>query len=62
MLFRSGFPTTFNKTFEEILKLENTLFEYDWMVSIDADMIVNQKIEYDEFFDNSKKYIGVHHP
>jgi hypothetical protein len=57
-----GFPNTFNKTFEEILKLKNTLFEYDWMVSIDADMIVNQKIEYDEFFDNTKKYIGVHHP
>tara|TARA_B100001250_G_scaffold412655_1_gene444477 strand:+ start:2452 stop:3177 length:726 start_codon:yes stop_codon:yes gene_type:complete len=35
---------------------------YDWFLFLDADTIVNQTVEYDEIFDDSKDYIGVHHP
>jgi hypothetical protein len=57
-----GFPTTFNMTFEEILKIEDFVQDCQWMLSVDADMKVYDKIEYDEVFDETKKYIGVHHP
>lgn len=57
-----GFPKTFNMTFEEMLKLEDKVQKCDWLVSVDADMNVYETIEYEEFFDDSKKYIGVHHP
>jgi|TARA_Y100000361_G_scaffold105239_1_gene94907 hypothetical protein len=57
-----GFPDTFNMTFEEMLKLEDKVDGCDWLVSVDADMNVFEEIKYDEFFDDSKKYIGVHHP
>ena len=36
--------------------------KYDWFVFMDADTIVNERIEYDEFFDDEKDYFGVHHP
>lgn len=57
-----GFPDTFNMTFEEMLKLEDRVADCDWLVSVDADMNVWKEIKYDEFFDDTKKYIGVHHP
>lgn len=57
-----GFPTTYHKTFEEMLRLEDLVSDFDWLVSVDADLYVQQEITYDEFFDDSKKYIGVHHP
>ena len=57
-----GFPKTFYKTFEEILKIKKLVSDYDWMVSIDADLYAQQEINYEEFFDDSKKYFGVHHP
>ena len=57
-----GFPDTFYKTFEELLKLEDKVSDYDWLVSVDADLYVQEKITYEEFFDESKKYFGVHHP
>jgi len=57
-----GFPETFYKTFEEMLKIKNTVSDFDWLVSIDADLYVQENIEYDQFFDESKKYFGVHHP
>ena len=57
-----GFPETFHKTFEEILKIEDRLKDFDWLVSVDADLYVQERIEYGEFFDESKKYFGVHHP
>jgi hypothetical protein len=57
-----GFPKTFNMTFEEILKIEDLVQDCQWMLSVDADMKVYDKIEYDEVFDETKKYIGVHHP
>ncbi len=57
-----GFPDTFYKTFEELLKLEDKVSDYDWLVSVDADLYVQEEITYEEFFDESKKYFGVHHP
>lgn len=57
-----GFPDTFNMTFEELSKIEYLVKDYDWLLSIDVDMKVYSIIEYDEFFDDSKKFIGVHHP
>jgi lipopolysaccharide biosynthesis glycosyltransferase len=57
-----GFPETFHKTFEELLKIKDMVSDYDWIVSIDADLYVQKKITTEEFFDISKKYFGVHHP
>ena len=53
-----GFPTTYNKTFEEMLKLEDKVSGYDWLVSVDADLYAWEEIQYEEFFDDSKKYFG----
>ena len=53
-----GFPTTYNKTFEEMLKLEDKVSDYDWLVSVDADLYAWDDIQYEEFFDDSKKYFG----
>jgi len=57
-----GFPNTFYKTFEVYLNLEDNLKSFDWFLTIDADMKVNQKIFYNDFFDDTKKYFGVQHP
>ena len=57
-----GFPETFYKTFEEMIKIKDTVSDFDWLVSIDADLYVQENIEYNQFFDESKKYFGVHHP
>ena len=39
-----GFPTTYHKTFEEMLKLENQISDCDWLVSVDADLYAWEKI------------------
>ena len=57
-----GFPDTFNMTFEVVSKLKDTIADYDWFLSIDADMMMADTVTYDQFFDESKSYIGVHHP
>jgi len=57
-----GYPETFYKTFETLLRSENEVSDCDWFISIDADMKVVDEINYDEFFDDSKDYFGVHHP
>ena len=57
-----GFPDTYNKTFEEMIKLEDKVSDYDWLVSVDADLYAQEEIHYDQFFDGSRKYFGVHHP
>ena len=41
-----GFPDTFYKTFEELLKLEDKVSDYDWLVSVDADLYVQEEITY----------------
>ena len=38
------------------------MIDCDWLVSVDADLYVQQLLTYEEFFDDSKKYFGVHHP
>ena len=57
-----GFPDTYHKTFEEMLKLEDVVSDYDWLVTVDADLYASRAITYKDFFDDSKKYFGVHHP
>lgn len=57
-----GFPTTYHKTFEEMLKIEDKIFDCEWLVSVDADLYAWEEIKYSDFFDDTKKYIGVHHP
>lgn len=36
--------------------------EYDWMLFLDADMRVVDTVNPEDLFDETKKYIGVHHP
>jgi len=57
-----GFPTTYHKTFEEMLKLKDKVVDFDWLVSVDADLYVWDTVKYSDFFDDTKKYFGVHHP
>ena len=57
-----GFPETFNMTFEKLYELKDVISDYDWFLSIDADMMMADTVTYEEFFDDSKSYIGVHHP
>lgn len=57
-----GFPNTFYKTFEEYISLEKNMKGFDWFVSIDSDLYIQEEVNYDDFFDESKKYFGVHHP
>ena len=57
-----GFPKTYHKTFVEMFKLEDKVADYDWLVSVDADLYAWEMIQYMDFFDDSKKYFGVHHP
>jgi hypothetical protein len=57
-----GFPTTYHKTFEEMLRLEKEVVDYDWLVSVDADLYIQQTVEYKDFFAEDKKYLAVHHP
>jgi len=57
-----GFPATYHKTFEEMLKLKDKVSDCEWLVSVDADLYAWEEIKYSDFFDDSKKYLGVHHP
>lgn len=57
-----GFPTTYHKTFQEMMKIEDKVFDCDWLISVDADLHAWEEIKYPEFFDDTKKYLGVHHP
>lgn len=47
--------------FETILKAKSILSESDWVIFLDADMLVVDEVKEEELFSN-KKYIGVHHP
>ena len=58
-----GFPETFHKTFEEMLKLRDLVSsQFEWLVSVDADLYAIDGIPYEDFFNDKKKYFGVHHP
>ena len=43
-------------------ELEGNVDDYYWLVSVDADLYTQEEILYEDFFDDSKKYMGVHHP
>lgn len=57
-----GWPDTFHKTFETLLRSKDETLDCDWFISIDADMKVVEELHYDDVFDDNKNYIGVHHP
>jgi hypothetical protein len=48
--------------FEIIQKARKQIEETDWLVFLDADMKVVNTITVEEVLDDTKKYIGVHHP
>ena len=52
-----GFPTTYHKTFEEMLRLEKEVVDYDWLVSVDADLYIQQTVEYEDFFAEDKNIL-----
>jgi hypothetical protein len=47
--------------FGTILKAEDQLSKSDWILFLDADMLVVDEVKEDDLF-SDKKYIGVHHP
>lgn len=50
------------KRFEIIQKAKREIEKTDWFIFIDADALVVDVINEDEFFDDTKDYFGVHHP
>lgn len=50
------------KRFEIIQKAREQILETDWFVFIDADALVVDTVTEEEFFDDTKKFFGVHHP
>jgi hypothetical protein len=50
------------KRFEIILKAKDEIEKNDWFVFMDADALVVDTINYNEFFDEAKSFFGVHHP
>jgi hypothetical protein len=48
--------------FETLLLAREEIEKYDWFVFLDADTLVVSEIKPEEFFDESKPYIGAHHP
>lgn len=55
-------PSITLERFHTILLAEDKLREYDWLIFLDADMVVNQEIKSDEIFKDEKDFIAVHHP
>lgn len=47
--------------FDTILKISDLLLKSDWVLFLDADMLVVDEIKEEDIF-SDKKYIGVHHP
>lgn len=48
--------------FEIIQNAKEEIKKNDWLVFIDADALVVDKITKEEFFDETKSFFGVHHP
>jgi hypothetical protein len=48
--------------FQTLLLAKEEIEKYDWFVFLDADTLVVDKVSEEEFFDENKKYFGVHHP
>ena len=54
-------PAITLERFHTILTIEDRLKDFDWILFLDADMEVRQRIESNELF-TAKDFIGVHHP
>ena len=54
-------PAITLERFHTILKIEDRLKDFDWILFLDADMEVRQKVDSNELF-TAKDFIGVHHP
>ena len=54
-------PAITLERFHTILNIEDRLKDFDWILFLDADMEVRQKVESSELF-TAKDFIGVHHP
>lgn len=50
------------KRFEIINKAKKDIEQTDWFIFLDADALVVDHINEEEFFDDTKDYFGVHHP
>lgn len=48
--------------FKIINLLKEEIKKHDWFVFVDADMIFNEKINYNDFFNEEKQLFGVQHP
>jgi len=48
--------------FETLLKVRNEIEECDWFIFLDADTLVVKEVNPKDIFDDTKPYIGVHHP
>jgi len=48
--------------FQTLLKVKNEIEECDWFVFLDADTLVVKEVNPKDIFDDTKPYIGVHHP
>lgn len=48
--------------FRILEKAKKDIKDCDWLIFIDADMAVVDTVEPEDLFDESKPYIGVHHP
>ena len=48
--------------FKIIQRAESEYRDCDWLVFLDADMAVVDKVTPEEFFDDDKPFLGVHHP
>ena len=54
-------PAITLERFHTILTIEDRLKDFDWILFLDADMEVRQRVESNELF-TAKDFIGVHHP
>jgi hypothetical protein len=50
------------KRFEILQNAREEILKNDWLVFLDADTLVIDKVLEEDFFDNSKPFFGVHHP
>jgi hypothetical protein len=55
-------PAITLERFHTILMAQSDLEEYDWLLFLDADMVVNKVIQPEEILDTDKDFIAVHHP
>ena len=57
-----AWPAITLERFHTIFEAEEELTKYDWVLFLDADMVVQKKIFSHEILDPEKEYLAVHHP